>query len=318
MRSSRLNEHEVDDVLAGRRPLGRARPDGLDELVAVLYASREVEPAPPMSDELRTAIAEGQGAGVVGPTGAVAAATPIGVADGYRRSVASARGGSFVRPAVSVAAAAVLLVGLVLAATRPSLDRSGPEAAAQVGSAVGFRMRVPEDAVRLPGVSGSDAATGPAGADAAPAVPSDPTEDRATPPASAGEPSPPTGATTGTSTATSLLLDQGRDDHRGVDDDRDGDADGSWGGARGTLDAGDTRTWAQAGTDSTVDPAGEPTPVTTQAPRTGDGARDEPVDSTTPPTTVDPEARAIPDDGTTADEGATTSTTAPAPVAPEG
>jgi hypothetical protein len=312
MRSSRLSEREVDDVLAGRRPDGRARPDGLDKLVAVLHASREVEPAPPMSEELRAAIAEGAGTEAAGPIGSVPA-TPVVVASAYRQAVARGRAGSFARPAMSVAAAAVLLVGLVLAATRLPLDRSDSEAASQLGSAVGGQMRAPEDGGRLPGVAGSDAATRPRGPTIPAPVPSGPAEGRPTVTGPAEAP-PAAGDTTGTSTSTTTAttLDEGRDDHRGGDRDRDGDADGSGGGPGGTFDAGETRTWSQPGTWSTVDPAGEPTPATSRPPATGGRTGDEPEDATTPPSTVEPEA------GTTADPDSTTSTTAPAPVAPEG
>jgi hypothetical protein len=51
-----LDEREVEELLAGRRPAGRPELAALAELTALLHASRELEPAPPMSAELIDAV----------------------------------------------------------------------------------------------------------------------------------------------------------------------------------------------------------------------------------------------------------------------
>jgi hypothetical protein len=110
MASDRLNREQADDVLSGRRPVRRGVPEGVEHVVAVLHASRELEPPPPMSQELR--------AQVHGARPAVDPLVPP-AGDELPGVVRTARLRSARRAVASMAAAAALLVGVVLAATLP-------------------------------------------------------------------------------------------------------------------------------------------------------------------------------------------------------
>lgn len=135
MSDLRLSAHEVEDLLAGRQPDGRADLAPLAEVAAVLHASREVEPPPPMSDDLLAEIERGGHSSepAAGPRHARRhrprhlASVPTG-----RRLAAT----PLRRPVVSLGAAAALLIGLVVVTSviRPG----GVDSVSDVGSAIGL------------------------------------------------------------------------------------------------------------------------------------------------------------------------------------
>jgi hypothetical protein len=143
MTDLRLSARELEDVLAGRQPDGRADLAPLAEVAAVLHASREVEPPPPISDSLRAQL----DGGVTRP------ATTVGVRRRRHRprhmqavAPSGSRAATYRRPLVSVAAAAVLLVGLVLATSRGHLPGDVHSAVADMGSAIGLDLFRSDDA----------------------------------------------------------------------------------------------------------------------------------------------------------------------------
>jgi hypothetical protein len=144
MTDLRLSARELEDVLAGRQPDGRVDLAPLAEVAAVLHASREVEPPPPISDGLRAQIDGGVTRQAAAPSAVrrrrhrprhMQAATP-----------SKSRAASYRRPAVSLAAAAVLLVGLVMATSRGDLPGDVHSAVADMGSAIGLDMFRSDDA----------------------------------------------------------------------------------------------------------------------------------------------------------------------------
>jgi hypothetical protein len=143
MTDLRLSARELEDVLAGRQPDGRADLAPLAEVAAVLHASREVEPPPPISDSLRAQI-DG------GPRPATAASAVRRRRHRPRHMQVVTRSGSraatYRRPVVSLAAAAVLLVGLVLATSQGHLPGDVHSAVADMGSAIGLDLFRSDDA----------------------------------------------------------------------------------------------------------------------------------------------------------------------------
>ena len=263
----RLTGRDVEDLLAGRRPVARAEAEDdtgdlseLAALVAVLHASRELEPAPPMSPELRDEIDGG--------------------VPGIRRR---ASGAGYRRPVASLAAALVLLVGIVLALSRPGADPPSGDPTTGVGSPSGAGLRPPDPAKR-------QASSARGGSEIVPAPPttSRPGPSPTAPPGSALPPTsaPPAGAAGPAA--------PGADDRttaiggNNPDGDRDGDADG-WGGGAGTG--------PQTGP---VGGPGEPSPRPPDEPFVGPG--DEGTTTTAP--------------GTGSSTTSSTSTTTPATSAP--
>jgi hypothetical protein len=138
MTDLRLSAHEVEEVLAGRQPPGRADLAPLAEIVAVLHASSEVEPAPPMSADLVEQIEVGNRRALMRrgrrhrPRHLAAAPGAPATGSGYRRA------------ALSLSAAAVLLVGLVLATSRGGLPKDVDAALSDMGSTIGLELAHPD------------------------------------------------------------------------------------------------------------------------------------------------------------------------------
>lgn len=110
----------------------------------MLHASREVEPAPPISDSLRAQIDGGVPRQASASTAVrrrrhrprhMQAATP-----------SDSRATTYRRPLVSLAAAAVLLVGLVLVTSRGHLPGDVHSAVSDMGSAIGLDLFRSDDA----------------------------------------------------------------------------------------------------------------------------------------------------------------------------
>jgi hypothetical protein len=144
MTDLRLSARELEDVLAGRQPDGRADLAPLAEVTAMLHASREVEPAPPISDSLRAQI-DG------GVTRQAAANSAVRRRRHRPRHMQAATpsdspAATYRRPLVSLAAAAVLLVGLVLVTSRGHLPGDVHSAVADMGSAIGLDLFRSDDA----------------------------------------------------------------------------------------------------------------------------------------------------------------------------
>jgi hypothetical protein len=166
MGSDRSNRRDADDVLMGRRCAGDHRRDQLDDVIAVLHASRELEPPPPMSPRLRAEVYRTVGAGVAppdtGPSHPPARVVelrpdppaPVPDAPIGRATTRTAR-----RAAVSVAAAAALLVGVVLAATMPGGDEAA-ELPSSASSSAGPRATAASSTTSSTG-SGHVGAPGP-------------------------------------------------------------------------------------------------------------------------------------------------------------
>jgi hypothetical protein len=146
MTDLRLSAHELEDVLAGRQPGGRADLAPLAEVAAVLHASREVEPPPPISDSLRAQI----DGGVTRQAATTSAVRPRRHRPRHMQAAppSDGRAASYRRPVVSLAAAAVLLVGLVLATSREHLPGDVHSAVADMGDAIGLDMFRSDDAAR--------------------------------------------------------------------------------------------------------------------------------------------------------------------------
>ena len=106
-----LSERDVEDVLEGVQPPGRDDFVHVVELTTWLHASREIEPAPAMRDDLFSQIEEGLGAYQRSSRRPPAHLRHHRA--GRRRLVREALVGSG-RPIASLAAAAVLLVGVIL------------------------------------------------------------------------------------------------------------------------------------------------------------------------------------------------------------
>jgi hypothetical protein len=144
MTDLRLSARELEDVLAGRQPDGRADLAPLAEVTAMLHASREVEPAPPISDSLRAQIDGGV------PRQASASSAVRRRRHRPRHMQAAPASGSrattYRRPLVSLAAAAVLLVGLVLVTSRGHLPGDVHSAVSDMGSAIGLDLFRSDDA----------------------------------------------------------------------------------------------------------------------------------------------------------------------------
>jgi hypothetical protein len=106
-----LSERDVEDVLGGVQPHGREDLAPVVELTTWLHASREIEPAPAMRDDLFCQIEDGFGAYQRSSRRSPAhMRRRAGMRLSVRRTLAGSR-----RPIASVAAAVVLLVGVILA-----------------------------------------------------------------------------------------------------------------------------------------------------------------------------------------------------------
>ena len=106
-----LSERDVEDVLGGMQPPGRDDLAPVVELTTWLHASREIEPAPAMRDDLFCQIEDGFGAYQRSSRRPPAhMRRGAGMRLSVRRTLAGSR-----RPIASVAAAVVLLVGVILA-----------------------------------------------------------------------------------------------------------------------------------------------------------------------------------------------------------
>jgi hypothetical protein len=106
-----LSERDVEDVLGGVQPPGREDLAPVVELTTWLHASREIEPAPAMRDDLFRQIEDGFGAYQRSSRRSPAhMRRRAGMRLSVRRTLAGSR-----RPIASVAAAVVLLVGVILA-----------------------------------------------------------------------------------------------------------------------------------------------------------------------------------------------------------
>jgi hypothetical protein len=265
MASDRLNAEQADDVLSGRRTVRRGAPEGVEHVVAVLHASRELEPPPPMAEGLRAEVY-----GVRPGAGSRAVLVPAGNEEVATSAVVrTARPRSARRALASMAAAAALLVGVVLAATLPE-DKAGM---ADVGDGAP-PTRAPSNE---PSTGPSTSA--PAGASIDEAMPMEamppgtdaeapPTSVAAAPEASAPEPS--------TAPAAPAPGDETGD--RRHDDDQVGYADGSgdgwdrdrYGNADDPVADEHTDDTAAPSTTSTTEPPSAATTSTT-APQADDG-----------------------------------------------
>jgi hypothetical protein len=274
MTDLRLSAREAEDVLAGRQPDGRADLAALAEVAAVLHASREVEPPPPISDSLRAQI----DGGVPNQAETSAVSTVrrrrrhrprhMQAVEPSTSSLAAYR-----RPVVSVAAAAVLLVGLVLATSRGNLPGDVHSAVSDMGSAIGLDLFRQDDAAP----AGEPAPTTTTSSTTTMTVP--PTT--AAPPTSAAPP-PTTAAPAGPPPDGSQLpwwldpqawqfgFDQwsgdgqwggDRDGNYSRDGDRDGDGDGTGAGSG----SGDGRN-GMTQPDGPADSSGTTLPSTTAEP----------------------------------------------------
>jgi hypothetical protein len=106
-----LSERDVEDVLGGVQPPGRDDLAPVVELTTWLHASREIEPAPAMRDDLFCQIEDGFGAYQRSSRRPPAhMRRRAGMRLSVRRALAGSR-----RPIASIAAAVVLLVGVILA-----------------------------------------------------------------------------------------------------------------------------------------------------------------------------------------------------------
>lgn len=287
MTDLRLSAREVEDVLAGRQPDGRADLAALAEVAAVLHASREVEPAPPMSEALRAQIDRG----VLRP--AAAPTRRRRHRPRHLQAVAPRRTGlaTYRRPVVSVAAAAAVLIGLVLATNGGHLPRDVHSAVADVSSAIGLDLFRGDDAAGpdkpAPTTSSTSTTTTTAPTTTAP------------PPSTTTAPPPTTQAPVGPPPADHQLPwwlspefwqqygdgdwsgggwdGDGRGDDYGRDGDRDGDGDGTGtGSGSGHGQPGRAGPYDQ-GTGTTVPPStAAPTSTSTSA---------APATTGSPPTT---------------------------------
>jgi hypothetical protein len=292
MTDLRLSAREAEDVLAGRQPAGRADLAPLAEVAAVLHASREVEPAPPMSDGLRAQIDRGLTVRRLPVRGRKHRPQHL-------RQVTTPRTGlvAYRRPLVSVAAAAAVLVGLVTA-TSVHLPGNVHSAVADVGSAIGLDLFRSEDAA---GSDTSSAAT--SSTTTAPTTTSPPPSTTAPLPASPPEAGPHSADGHGAAWWTSPEVwrqfgldgdsDRDRDgDPPGRDRERDRDGDGD-GDGQGTSDGGDGRTSSvRPGDGGGEDEVGAPVPdaaATTMLPTstsTSTSSSSTTTSSSTPPPTM--------------------------------
>jgi hypothetical protein len=254
MSDLRLSAREVEDVLAGRQPDGRADLAPLAEVAALLHASREVEPPPPMSDDLLAEIERGVHKDPSpGPRHSRRhkprhlAAVPA-----RRRAVVSAR-----RPVVSLGAAAALLVGLVVMS---SMFRPGgvDSAVSDVGSAIGLDVFRGDSAAQDPSSTTTSTTT------TVPPATTAPPQTTTTLPPAPGQ-APPGGPMPGagedpswwfTPEARDLFRQfwpdggwdgDSRGDDSGPDRDRDGDRDGRGDGSGGGEDDNRTSNRSQDG-----------------------------------------------------------------------
>jgi hypothetical protein len=348
-------------VLAGRRPGGRDRPEdgprteGLLEFIAVLHASRELEPPPRMSDRLRAQIAAGPGS----------ADTPGGVrhADDRRdpaedADVAAAAAGAWADAEGGAGGEEVLtLVGddggrptarLCSGRRRPahlspsaarSLVRSQQRraavslaaAAALLGGLVLGTNRPQGDAPDRDAVSGPGAPSGaglrPPEADATPSDPADaltPPEATTTDPsaASGGRPAPAVPPAGDPGTTVPGAGDTGSAPAFGPptgrsDGNRDGDGDGDGDGWGGGSGSG-SDTGPVGGSDDAPMSAGPDDPVTDWEGDDGTGGTPpvgDTTSTTTDPSTTTPPSTDLPP--TTVDpQDDPTPTTSPTTTAP--
>jgi hypothetical protein len=260
MGRDRLNESEADAVLSGRRPAGREGHEPLDDLIAVLHASRELEPPPPMSPELSAAVYRRHRAGARQRPAAVPAATAGTSEDGRVSLVDDRSGGS--APAVgepiaavralprgakravaSVAAAAVLLVGVVLASVSGGSERAAPDLPATRLPAAYEKHPVPSQ-----GSTGEPAVSSPVPGETTTAPPTTSSSVATAPPAA-----PPSTA------PADAGVDQ--DSERRRDRDGDGDSDQREGDWRRRADSADEPD-DTAGDRATTDDSGPSTSTT--------------------------------------------------------
>jgi hypothetical protein len=135
-----FTEREVDEVFRGVRPDGRDDLAPVVDLASWLHASRELEPAPPMNDQLFWQIDDGYQ-----PVRIPSRHRPAHLRTrprSARRRVAVALGperpgSSVTRPLVSAGAAALLLVALVAAVRSSGPDHEASAVASGPGASTG-------------------------------------------------------------------------------------------------------------------------------------------------------------------------------------
>ncbi|HEY8527031.1 MAG TPA: hypothetical protein VIL48_18815 [Acidimicrobiales bacterium] len=283
-----MSARETEEVLAGRQPEGRADLAALAEVAAVLHASSEVEPPPPMSDALRAQIERGVPRPQVPSSRRRLRHKPR-----HMRAATPARSGlaAYRRPVASVAAAAAVLIGLVVATSGGHLPREVHSAVADVGSAIGLDLFQREDAADTgtpaSTTSSTTSTTAPPTSTTAPPAPS-----TTAPPPTAQAPGgpPPGGAQLPWWLTPEFWQQYGRDhdwgggwdrdhggDRHGRDGDRDGDADGT-GTGRGSGD-GRYEPHRHGDGSSTTQP-----PTTASPTSTSTSAAPSPTPTSTPTT----------------------------------
>jgi hypothetical protein len=272
MTDLRLSAREAEDVLAGRQPDGRADLAPVAEVAAVLHASREVEPPPPISDSLRAQIDGGvprQATAVRRrrhrPRHMQAVPSPPTVLASYRRPVAS------------VAAAAAVLIGLVVATSGGHLPDNVHSAVADMGSAIGLDVFRGDDAAPAEGPTTSSSSTTTT-TTAAPTttVPPSTTTSTVPPPTPAPAGPPPEGGQLPWWLSPEAWEqwgfgqwdgdDQWSGDGRGGNYDRDGDRDGDGDGGGAGSGSGDGRGGMTRPNSDSPDGTGSTLPPTTAAP----------------------------------------------------
>jgi hypothetical protein len=136
-----FTEREVDEVFRGVRPDGREDLAPVVDLASWLHASRELEPAPPMNDQLFWQIGDGYEQPVRRSFRHRPAHLRTRPRSGRRRVAVALgperAGSSATRPLVSAGAAALLLVALVAAVRASGPDHEASAVASGPGTSTG-------------------------------------------------------------------------------------------------------------------------------------------------------------------------------------